>query len=147
MLDWHALEPLSAEALFLMVRTAVRDTRAWVDRNARLSHVGFRSDNRIEWESLLDVMAPHGDVCMTYKDDGRKIPFIKLYAPIKLGDDLLEYIELPSAKPVVTAEPNVVVVYQITGENRPPLIRNGYDVREQEMHARDFIERDKGRHE
>jgi hypothetical protein len=144
-MDWRAIDPLTAEGLLNMARSAVRDTRSWVDRNAVLSHVGFRCNNRLEWEWLMDAMAGQGDVCMTYKPDGRKIPFIRLAVPLKIGGDTLSYIELPAPKDVAVDEPVVVVAYKIAGENRTPLIRNGFDVREQAMSAEDFIERDIGR--
>lgn len=145
MVDWRALEPLSAAGLMMMAKTAVRETRPLVDRNARLSHVGFRSQSLLEWENLMMEMAPLGQVFMTSKPDGRKIPFLKLSAPISVGADVLTYIELPAPKPVNVEEPAIVVSYQISGESREPMLKSGYDMREQSMHAEDFIARDAGK--
>lgn len=145
MVNWRALEPLTADGLLHMAKMAVRETRGTVDRNARLSHVGFRSESVLEWETLLLEMQTMGEVCMTYKADGRKIPFIRLQQPIVLGGEALTYIELPAPKPVTIEEPAIVVVYQINGESREPALRGGYDVREQHMHAEDFIARDAGK--
>lgn len=144
-MDWRALDPLSAEGMLMAAQSAVRASRAWVDVNARVSHVGFRSESQLEWERLQDVVLPMGEVCMTFKPDGRKIPFVKLANPLKIGADVLEYIELPAPKPEPVAEPNVLVVYRIAGETREPMLKGGYEVREQSLHAEDFIERDKGR--
>ncbi|PZP38897.1 MAG: hypothetical protein DI585_05895 [Pseudomonas fluorescens] len=147
MADWRALEPVTPAGLLTMARIAVRETRPLVDTNARISHVGFRSQSRLEWEILLTELLTLGTRRETFKPDGRPIPFIQLTIPLTIGTEVLEYIEVPAPKETGVEEPTLIVAYQTAGEDRPRLLKAGYDIREQAMHARDFIARDAGRTE
>lgn len=144
-MDWTTLNPLDTESLLRMAGKCVADTRGFVSSEARISHVGLRCTTFEEWQALLEFAEPLGQGFMTYKPDGRPIPFIKLDEPVVVGADVLEYIELPAPKKVTVEEPRVVVVFQWAEGDGKAMLVGGYDVRQQVMHAEDFIERDKGK--
>jgi len=141
-MDWTQNSPLSVDAVRALAARAVAETRPFVAAEARISHVGLRSRSLEEWKGLLELLEPLGQGHMTYKPDGRPIPFIKLDEPITVGADVLEYVELPAPKKVVVDEARVVVVFQRAGADGAPLLKGGYDVRESALHADDFINRD-----
>jgi len=142
-MDWTKLSPLDTESVLAFVGKAVSDARGYVDAEARVSHVGLRCQTLEEWQALLELAEPLGQGFMTYKPDGRPIPFIKLAAPVVVGGDVLEYLELPAPKKVVVDEPRVVVVFQLANGDGKAMLQGGYDIRQQAMHAEDFIARDK----
>jgi hypothetical protein len=135
---------MTAADLFASAKKSVLDTRRQVNAAARISHVGFRSRSLAEWEQLKKTLVEYGELFMTFKADGRQIPFVKLARPLEIGADILEYIEIPAPKPVQVDEPGIVVVYQSQGIAEAKLV-DGYDIRQQAKHAADFIERDKKR--
>lgn len=147
-MDWRRLIPIQdsdAESLLAMAQQAVRETIGVAADGAVVSHVGFRSTQMDDWDALQNALQPYGETHMTFKEtDGRKIPFVKLHTPLVIGTQELAYIELPEPKHNQVDEPSMLVVYQ-TAEASAPHIQNHYDIRQQVKHARDFIERDKGR--
>ncbi len=140
-MDWTQVKPLNVEAVRALAGKAVAEARPFVAAEARISHVGLRSASFEEWKSLLELLEPLGQGHMTYKPDGRPIPFIKLDKPITVGADVLEYLEMPAPKKVPEVQPQVVVVFQLAGADGAAMLQGGYDVRESALHAEDYIAR------
>ena len=84
-----------------------------------------------------------GTLHMTFKPDGREIPFVKLATPLVIEADCLYYLELPAPKPIKVVEPEIVVAFQHAEGSGQALLVAGYDIREQMMHAEDYIVRDR----
>ncbi len=141
-MDWTKLNPLDRESVLRLAGLAVSEARGVVKPEARISHVGLRCKTLEEWQALLELAEPLGQGFMTYKPDGRPIPFIKLDEPVMVGADVLEYLELPAPKKVAADEPRVVVVFQLPEGDGKAMLEGGYDIRQQAMHAADFIARD-----
>ncbi len=144
-MDWTTLNPLDTESLLRLAVSCIAETRPLVKPEARVSHVGLRCKTFEEWQALLELVEPLGQGFMTYKPDGRPIPFIKLVEPVVVGGDVLEYLELPAPKKVAVDEPRVLVAFQLAEGDGKPMLAGGFDVRQQMMHAEDYIERDKKR--
>ena len=141
-MDWTQNSPLSVDAVRALAARAVAETRPFVAAEARISHVGLRSRSLEEWKGLLELLEPLGQGHMTYKPDGRPIPFIQLDELIMVEADVLEYLELPAPKKKVVEEPRVVVAFYLAGGDGEPMLQGGYDIRQQLMRAQDFINRD-----
>jgi hypothetical protein len=129
--------------LLTLAVEAVIKARPHVRAEARVSHVGFRSSNPEEWRERLEIARALGTLHMTYKPDGREIPFIKLANPLVIEADSLYYLELPAPKPIKVLEPEIVVAFQHAEGSGQALLVAGYDIREQMMHAEDYIARDR----
>lgn len=142
-MDWTTLSLLDTENLLRMAGLCVAETRGFVKPEARISHVGFRCKTLEEWQALLEMVEPLGQGFMTYKPDGRPIPFIKLTKPVVVGGDVLEYLEFPAPKKIPEEQPRIVVGYQLAGADGKAMLKDGYDVREMALHAEDLIERAK----
>ncbi|PIZ31981.1 MAG: hypothetical protein COY40_00390 [Alphaproteobacteria bacterium CG_4_10_14_0_8_um_filter_53_9] len=136
---------MDGKAYLQAARTALSDALAEIgDESVVPSHVGFRSETAKAWENTLADLKPLGTVYMTFKPDGREIPFVKLGAPLEVGGHVLEYLEVPAPKWGVVDEPSILVVFTHP-EREEKIVTEIYDIRLQAMHARDFIARDKGR--
>ncbi len=129
--------------LLALAVEAVAKARPYVHPEARISHVGFRSSSFDEWQKKLKLALALGTLHMTYKSDGREIPFVKLVTPLAIGSDFLNYLELPAPKPEKVIEPDIVVSFQYSEGHGEALLIAGYDIREQKMHAEDYIARDR----
>ncbi len=143
--DWRGHEAQGVSALLKLAENALLTAGGDVDGGGVPSHVGFRSQTPEEWERLKEMFRDAGPVRMTYKPDGREIPFVELVQPLETEVGRLHYIELPAPKPIRQDEPNVMAVFHHLSREKAPFVLAGFEVRQQTKHARDFIERDKNK--
>ncbi|MFZ2587608.1 MAG: VOC family protein [Alphaproteobacteria bacterium] len=142
----------------LVVRTqeVLRNAKGWVDSDACISHIGFRTISKDEWFKLRELCSDLGTERVTFKDDGRQVLFVELRNPIVVDEQSLTYLELPEPNdaaqnkpqfiaafyhPTISKNPQVIGEYVRSGEDLKCV--NPIDIRQQQMRAVDYIQRDK----
>jgi hypothetical protein len=123
---------------------AVGDCAPQVAADAKLAHIGFRSTSLDQWSAYREALRGFGTEHVTLKADGRQIVFIRLAVPHGVGGQTLRYLELPQPRALHENEPMTIAVFKHPTA-RSEAWKDGYDIRETEFGAEDFIKRDEGR--